>query len=92
MDKCMYPENKNYKYSCVRLIMVKSMNGFNLLDGCEFIKGKFVHFERDVYLDKTHLEKGRYFAFAEIDWHEATPFDKRDFSFNCYGIGQVTIK
>lgn len=72
--------------------MVKSINGYNLLDGVEFIKGKFEHFERDVYVDKTHLEKGRYFAFVEIDWHEATAFNLRDFSFNCYGIGKVKIK
>ena len=41
--------------------------------------------KRDIWKEYTHLKKGEYYVFAEIDWIDKV--DLTEFSLNCYGVG-----
>lgn len=86
-DRTLFPETQNYKYSSVRMILVKLINNFDLNDGVEYIDGMYEHWERDYYIEVKNLQAGKYMAFVEFDWHDSVRPEQQEFSFNCYGMG-----
>jgi len=90
-DKVMFHEKINYKYSSCRLIIVKSNNDYDLTDGVSYIGGLYEHWERDYYIERTSLPKGKYYVFVEIDWHESVDDNQRMFNVTCYGAGRLII-
>ena len=51
----------------------------------------FGHWERDYYIECPDLQKGKYFAFVEMDWHESVKPSEYIFSLTTYGRGTTHI-
>ena len=67
-NKTDIKKNANYKYSSVRIIVVRVLNGTDIEGGVEWVNGTFEHFEKDSYLECDNLKKGTYMVFVEWDW------------------------
>ena len=61
-------KNANYKYSSVRIIVVRVLNGTDIEGGVEWVGGTFQHFEKDSYLECDNLKKALYMVYIEWDW------------------------
>jgi len=46
-----------------------------MIDGVEYIKGLYEHWERDYYLERKNLKPGKYLIYVEFDWHESVKVD-----------------
>lgn len=62
-----------------------------MTDGVEFIGGLYEHWDRDHYINRDDLKAGKYWALVEFDWHRNIDKEKREFSFNNYGLGKTSI-
>ena len=64
-----------YEYSNCRIIVVKLNNERDMSKGVTFIKGTKGYQERDAYLELPNLDKGVYYAYVEMDWHDSVTFE-----------------
>ena len=88
-DRSNFSHIKHFKYSPCRLIIGKPINGVDIQEGIEFIDGTFQSFEKDYYIESKNLEKGKYYAFVDIDWEDYIEDQDRTFNVTCYGAGGI---
>lgn len=64
----MFPRDSGYKYSHVRMFLVKVDTEGDKLKIVKYVKGTAEVRERDTYLECDDLEAGEYMLFVEVDW------------------------
>jgi len=81
-SKRKHPRRDNYKYSTVRIALIKRTD-----DYFELIK-EVQATDREVCID-ADLEIEDYFVFVRIDWNEER---NKEFSISSYGVSEVDIQ
>ena len=85
----MFPRAKVYKYSSIRVILLKLNNGKDISEGVTYISSGKGFEDRDVSFEQKNSELGTYYFYVEIDWNEKTIEEDRVFNVNNYGFSDI---
>lgn len=68
----MFNENYEYKYSDLRMFILKNEWNYDDINNLIYIRGQVYYEQRDSYME-IDLEPGLYYIYVKVDWnHETT--------------------
>ena len=90
-ERCMNRRSL-YEYSNCRIIVMKLLNNQDMKNGVTFLKGTKGYQERDTYIEFDNLNRGTYYAYVEMEWHDSVTYEQRQFNITNYGQGKTIFK